>query len=55
MKPRWPPFLDRRIRFDHIHQVKSMQPWRPLAFRIHDIEGLLALDAESRQAELPNV
>ena len=42
-------FLDRRIRFDHIHQVNHATLEAVGFSGIHDIEGLLALDAESRR------
>ncbi|WP_029525121.1 1-deoxy-D-xylulose-5-phosphate reductoisomerase [Polaromonas glacialis] len=42
-------FLDRRIRFDHIHQVNHATLEAVGVSGIHDIEGLLALDAESRR------
>ena len=42
-------FLDRRIRFDHIHQVNHATLEAVVVSGIHDIEGLLALDAESRR------
>jgi 1-deoxy-D-xylulose-5-phosphate reductoisomerase len=41
-------FLDRRIRFDHIHQVNHATLEAVSVSDIHDIEGLLALDAQSR-------
>jgi len=41
-------FLDRRIRFDHIHQVNHATLEAVVVSGVHDIEGLLALDAESR-------
>jgi 1-deoxy-D-xylulose 5-phosphate reductoisomerase len=42
-------FLDRRIRFDQIHQVNHATLETVGVSGIHDIEGLLALDAESRR------
>ena len=42
-------FLDRRIRFDHIHQVNHATLEAVVVSGVHDIEGLLALDAESRR------
>ncbi|MEO8012515.1 MAG: 1-deoxy-D-xylulose-5-phosphate reductoisomerase [Polaromonas sp.] len=42
-------FLDRRIRFDQIHQVNHATLEAVGVSDIHDIEGLLALDAESRR------
>ncbi|WP_426148640.1 1-deoxy-D-xylulose-5-phosphate reductoisomerase [Polaromonas sp. DSR2-3-2] len=42
-------FLDGRIRFDHIHQVNHATLEAVGVSGIHDIEGLLALDAESRR------
>ena len=42
-------FLDRRIRFDQIHQVNHATLEAVGVSGIHDIEGLLALDAESRR------
>ena len=41
-------FLDRRIRFDHIHQVNHATLEAVSVSDVHDIEGLLALDAQSR-------
>ena len=41
-------FLDRRIRFDHIHQVNHATLEAISVSDVHDIEGLLALDAQSR-------
>ena len=43
-------FLDRRIRFDQIHQVNCATLEAVLACDVHDIEGLLALDAQARRA-----
>ena len=43
-------FLDRRIRFDQIHQVNCATLETVLAIDVHDIEGLLALDAQARRA-----
>ena len=43
-------FLDRRIRFDQIHQVNCATLEAVLASDVHDIEGLLALDAQARRA-----
>jgi len=42
-------FLDRRIRFDQIHQVNQATLEAVCVSSIHDIEGLLALDAQSRR------
>jgi len=42
-------FLDRRIRFDQIHQVNHATLEAVCVSSIHDIEGLLALDAQSRR------
>jgi 1-deoxy-D-xylulose-5-phosphate reductoisomerase len=42
-------FLDRRIRFDQIHHVNHATLETVCVSDIHDIEGLLALDSESRQ------
>ena len=42
-------FLDRRIRFDQIHHVNHATLETVCVSSIHDIEGLLALDAESRR------
>ena len=42
-------FLDQRIRFDQIHQVNHATLEAVGVSGIHDIEGLLALDAESRR------
>ncbi|CDS54651.1 1-deoxy-D-xylulose 5-phosphate reductoisomerase [Polaromonas sp. CG9_12] len=42
-------FLDRRIRFDQIHQVNHATLEAVCVSDIHDIEGLLALDAQSRR------
>ncbi|MDB5778483.1 MAG: 1-deoxy-D-xylulose 5-phosphate reductoisomerase [Polaromonas sp.] len=42
-------FLDRRIRFDQIHQVNHATLEAVGVCGIQDIEGLLALDAESRR------
>ena len=41
-------FLDRRIRFDHIHQVNHATLEAVLVSEVNDIEGLLALDARAR-------
>lgn len=43
-------FLDRRIRFDQIHQVNCATLETVLACDVHDIEGLLGLDAQARRA-----
>jgi len=43
-------FLDRRIRFDHIHQVNHATLEAVSFSEVHDIEGLLALDARARHA-----
>jgi len=42
-------FLDRRIRFDHIHQVNHATLEAVSVSDIHDIGSLLALDAQSRR------
>ncbi|MBC7444765.1 MAG: 1-deoxy-D-xylulose-5-phosphate reductoisomerase, partial [Polaromonas sp.] len=42
-------FLGRRIRFDQIHQVNCATLQAVLAGGVHDIEGLLALDAQARR------
>ena len=42
-------FLDRRIRFDQIHQVNCATLEAVLAGDVHDIEGLLSLDAQARR------
>ena len=42
-------FLDRRIRFDQIHHVNQATLEAVGVSGIHDIEGLLAVDAESRR------
>ncbi|MEO5660407.1 MAG: 1-deoxy-D-xylulose-5-phosphate reductoisomerase [Polaromonas sp.] len=42
-------FLDRRIRFDHIHQVNHATLEAVSVSEVHDIEGLLALDAQARR------
>ena len=42
-------FLAKRIRFDHIHQVNHATLEAVVVSGIHDIEGLLALDAQSRR------
>jgi len=42
-------FLARRIRFDHIHQVNHATLETVPVSEIHDIEGLLALDAQARR------
>ncbi|MEP6587367.1 MAG: 1-deoxy-D-xylulose-5-phosphate reductoisomerase [Polaromonas sp.] len=41
-------FLDKRIRFDHIHQVNHATLEAVSVSEVNDIEGLLALDAEAR-------
>jgi 1-deoxy-D-xylulose-5-phosphate reductoisomerase len=41
-------FLDKRIRFDHIHQVNHATLEAVSVSEVHDIEGLLALDAQAR-------
>ena len=41
-------FLDRRIRFDHIHQVNHATLEAVSVSEVNDIEGLLALDAQAR-------
>ena len=42
-------FLDRRIRFDQIHQVNHATLEAVCVSSIHDLEDLLALDAQSRR------
>jgi 1-deoxy-D-xylulose-5-phosphate reductoisomerase len=42
-------FLDRRIRFDHIHQVNHATLEAVSVSEVNDIEGLLALDAHARR------
>ena len=42
-------FLDKRIRFDHIHQVNHETLAAVSVSEVNDIEGLLALDAEARR------
>lgn len=42
-------FLNKRIRFDQIHQVNDATLGAVSVSDIHDIEGLLALDAQSRR------
>jgi 1-deoxy-D-xylulose-5-phosphate reductoisomerase len=41
-------FLDKRIRFDHIHQVNHATLEAVSVSEVHDVEGLLALDAQAR-------
>ena len=41
-------FLDRRIRFDHIHRVNHATLEAVAVSEVNDIEGLLALDAKAR-------
>jgi 1-deoxy-D-xylulose-5-phosphate reductoisomerase len=41
-------FLEKRIRFDHIHQVNHATLEAVCVSEAHDIEGLLALDARAR-------
>jgi 1-deoxy-D-xylulose-5-phosphate reductoisomerase len=41
-------FLEKRIRFDHIHQVNHATLEAVSVSEAHDIEGLLALDARAR-------
>ena len=41
-------FLNKRIRFDHIHQVNHATLEAVLVSEVHGIEGLLALDAQAR-------
>ncbi|MDB5869155.1 MAG: 1-deoxy-D-xylulose 5-phosphate reductoisomerase [Polaromonas sp.] len=41
-------FLDRRIRFDHIHQINSETLEAVSVSEVNDIEGLLAIDARAR-------
>ena len=43
-------FLGGRIRFDHIHQVNHATLETVAVSGVHDIEGLLALDAQARRA-----
>ena len=42
-------FLEKRIRFDHIHQINHETLAAVSVAEINDIEGLLALDAEARR------
>ena len=42
-------FLDKRIRFDHIHQVNHATLEAVSVSEVNDIEGLLALDAQARR------
>jgi len=42
-------FLAKRIRFDHIHQVNHATLEAVVVSGIHEIESLLALDAQSRR------
>ena len=42
-------FLDKRIRFDHIHQINHETLAAVSVGEVHDIEGLLVLDAEARR------
>ena len=42
-------FLNKRIRFDHIHQVTHATLEAVLVSEVHGIEGLLALDAQARR------
>jgi len=42
-------FLDKRIRFDHIHQVNHATLEAVPVSEVNDIEGLLALDAQARR------
>ena len=42
-------FLDKRIRFDHIHQINHETLAAVSVGEVHDLEGLLALDAEARR------
>lgn len=42
-------FLDKRIRFDHIHQINHETLATVSVAEVRDIEGLLALDAEARR------
>ena len=42
-------FLDRRIRFDQIHQVNHATLEAVCVSDVHDIEGLLGLDAQARR------
>ena len=42
-------FLNKRIRFDHIHQVNHATLEAVLVSEVHGIEGLLALDAQARR------
>jgi 1-deoxy-D-xylulose-5-phosphate reductoisomerase len=41
-------FLDKRIRFDHIHQVNRATLEAVAVSDVRDIEGMLALDAQAR-------
>ena len=42
-------FLDKRIRFDHIHQINHETLAAVSVDEVNDIDGLLALDAEARR------
>lgn len=42
-------FLDKRIRFDHIHQINHETLAAVSVDEVNDIEGLLVLDAEARR------
>lgn len=42
-------FLEKRIRFDHIHQINHETLTAVSVAEVNDIEGLLALDAEARR------
>ena len=42
-------FLEKRIRFDHIHQINHETLAAVSVAEVNDIEGLLALDAEARR------
>ena len=41
-------FLDRRIRFDHIHRVNRATLDAVVVPNVNDIEGLLAIDGQAR-------
>jgi len=45
-------FLGGRIRFDHIHQVNHGTLEAVAVSEVHDIEGLLALDAQARRVAI---
>jgi len=45
-------FLGGRIRFDHIHQVNHGTLEAVAVSEVHDIDGLLALDAQARRVAI---